>query len=298
MREVKLTNIDLNLLVILLELLKTKHMTQASKNLNMSQSAVSRAFGRLKSTFNDPLLIRTPDGYKLSHKANSILPELINIISGIQNIIDEPEFDPKTAIGTVKFFGVDLEIISYLPNLFAKIQEKAPGVQLSVLTGTQNHFELLQKGDVHFSMSGMKTNQALLKKTILSEEKAVCVMRKGHPLENENLTLKKYLTCKHGIINLTGEGLGPVDKKLQALGHKREITIRLPNFTSAAYFCEESDILFLMPENIAKEITQRHELVIKDPPKELKRSKSRFFLYWHESNHNNPLCMWIRQQMK
>jgi len=266
----------------------------------MSQSATSRAFGRLKDTFQDPLLIRTPKGYKLSIKAESIYPELQNIISNIHNIIEEPEFDPKTTNEVIRFFGVDLEIISYLPRLFSQIQKKAPGLQLSVFTGTQDHFSLLKSGDVDFSMSGMqpKVSDEGLHRALLSKEGAICVMRKNHPLANQNLTLKKYLLCHHGIINLTGRGLGAIDKKLKQLGHKRNISIRLPNFTSAAYFCETSDVIFLMPNNIANQIVKRHKLITKPLPKELGTRQSQFYIYWHKNNHSNPLSVWIRNEIK
>jgi len=299
MHEVNIKNIDLNLLVILFELLKTKQITQASINLGMSQSATSRAFGRLKTTFDDPLLIRTTKGYELSHRAESILPKLQTIISNINSIVDKPHFDPSEAKGVIKFFGVDLEIISYLPALFSKIQKEAPGIQLSVLTGTQDHFSLLKSGEVHFSMTAMNlnTDQNSLKRTILSEEKSVCVARKGHPLAGLKLTLKRYLSCKHGLINLTGTGLSSIDRVLSKMGKSRDVVIRLPSFTTAAYFCEQSDVIFMMPENIANEVVKRHNLITFTPPKEINNALSQFFLYWHESNHNNLLCEWVRKNL-
>lgn len=300
MQEVNLRNIDLNLLVILLELLKSKHITLASKNLGMSQSATSRALSRLRDMLNDSILIRTQTGYILSKRAQQLLPELQQTINSIQQMIQATEFNPAISKEVIKLFGVDLEIISYLPAFYRLVHKNAPHLKLSVITGTQDHFELLKSGEIQFSLTALtpKAGETKLRRMPLSKEKTVCIVRRNHPISNGRMSLKKYLSYKHGMINLIGKGEGSIDRILRELGKEREVSIRLPNFTSAAYFCESSDLVFLMPENIANELVKRHDLEILPSPKELQREDSSFYLYWHERNHSDPLCVWLREQFK
>ena len=55
----QLPRIDLNLLIILQVLLEERNGSRAARRLHLSQSAVSKALGRLRETFDDPLFVRS-----------------------------------------------------------------------------------------------------------------------------------------------------------------------------------------------------------------------------------------------
>ena len=57
-------NMDLNLLVVLNILLDERSVSRAAKRLNLSQPAVSGALRRLRSTFRDPLFVRSRQGIR------------------------------------------------------------------------------------------------------------------------------------------------------------------------------------------------------------------------------------------
>lgn len=54
-----LRGVNLNLLPILRELLRERNVTAAAKRLNLTQSGVSEALGRLRVQFGDELLVKT-----------------------------------------------------------------------------------------------------------------------------------------------------------------------------------------------------------------------------------------------
>ena len=53
-----LAQVDLNLLVILKHLLEEKHVSNTALALDMSQPTVSRSLQKLRTVFNDDLLVR------------------------------------------------------------------------------------------------------------------------------------------------------------------------------------------------------------------------------------------------
>ena len=57
-----LQSIDLNLLVIFEALMEERNVTRAARRVGLSQPAMSNALTRLRRTFDDPLLVRTPSG--------------------------------------------------------------------------------------------------------------------------------------------------------------------------------------------------------------------------------------------
>ena len=66
MREVNLAALDLNLLVALKALLEERHVTRAAEKVGLSQPAMSRALGRLRVMFKDPLLVKGTSGMTLT----------------------------------------------------------------------------------------------------------------------------------------------------------------------------------------------------------------------------------------
>ena len=62
-------SVDLNLLVVLDTLMRTKNVSRAAEELHMSQPAVSAALGRLRKIFVDPLFVRGSHGMQPTARA-------------------------------------------------------------------------------------------------------------------------------------------------------------------------------------------------------------------------------------
>lgn len=299
MHKVNLRTIDLNLLVILQALLLVKHVTKASQQLNMSQPAVSRALQRLRKVFNDPLLIRTSIGFDLSARGSELLPKLNELLLGVEYLISEPTFNPEKASDVIRVFGLDLEATCFIPALNKILRTEAPNMHLEVRTETRDHFELLDKDDVHFVFSAMSpsANEGQYHRTLIMQSDSVCIMSTNHPDANNEITLDKYLTYHHGLVSITGIGNGFIDDRLLQLGKKRKRVLRLSSFMVAAEYCENTDLIFLLPEIISSRLIKGRDLVIKQVPDELKSVPINFYLYWHERYHNDPMCRWLRRRI-
>lgn len=296
MRNPNLRTMDLNLLIILQELLEVRHVTRASEKLNMSQPKVSRALQKLRDAFGDPLLVRTLDGYDLSARAERLLPELKLLLKSLERMVAEEDFDPLTSTDTVRIYAVDLEVIAFLPKLFAKLREHAPNMTLDIRSEPRDHFDLLEVGDVHFSLSGKTpaVMQDQYRMMPLATAQMVCMMSAQHPLANTELSLDAYLDCYHGYVSITNEGPAIIDRYLHTLNRTRQLTTRLPNFTSAAYFCETTDLIVALPQIIAPMVIQGRNLIYKSLPSEIDLEPTAFNLYWHERHHQDPMCRWVR----
>ncbi|WP_372598823.1 LysR family transcriptional regulator [Amphritea sp.] len=299
MREVNLRSIDLNLLVVLQKLLETRHVTRASELLNMSQPAVSRALQRLRDTFDDPLLVRTAHGFDLSARGADILPRLHVLISGVEQLIAEPQFIPSEAEDVVRVYGLDLEVACFVSPLMKVLRSEAPKMRLEVRSEPRNHFELLENGEVQFSLTGMvpQTGEGQYRRLLIAQSGFVCMMAADHPLAAEELTFDRYLSASHGLVSMTGQGRGHMDERLEQMGRKRHLALRLSNFMTAADFCETSDLLFYLPQIVAQRIAQGRNIIFKPAPVELQSAPISFYLYWHERHHRDPMCRWIRQRI-
>ena len=75
--ERNLRRVNLNLLPILRELLRQRNVTEAAKRLNLTQSGVSEALGRLRAQFGDDLLVRVGRKMTPTALALELAPQLV-----------------------------------------------------------------------------------------------------------------------------------------------------------------------------------------------------------------------------
>lgn len=65
----KLSGIDLNLLVALDALLAERNVTRAGERVGLTQPTMSNALSRLRYLFNDPLLVKVGRNLELTQRA-------------------------------------------------------------------------------------------------------------------------------------------------------------------------------------------------------------------------------------
>jgi len=295
-----LRNIDLNLLVVLQALLEHRHVTQAADVLNMSQPAVSRALARLRDTFNDPLLVRTAKGYDLSARATLLQPQLEQLLGSLEKMVSAPKFDPRQSSDTVRIYALDPEVSAILPGLFALMRREAPGMFLDIRSEPREQFELLDSGEVHFSLTAFMPNNGLehYRRLRVEMPQFAVLMHQDHPLARQPLTLDRYLDAAHGMVSITGRGPALADRSLSYTGRTLYTPLRLSSFANVGQFCEEGGILFHLPRIFAEQACKGRPLVVREPPKELTRDLPTTYLYWHERHHHNPMCQWFRDQVR
>src|SRR5438270_10868901 len=73
---------DFDLLRAFAHLHHERHLTRAARRAGLSQPAMSRALGRLRELFGDPLFVRTPRGMLPTPRADALAPQLDALSAG------------------------------------------------------------------------------------------------------------------------------------------------------------------------------------------------------------------------
>lgn len=300
MHQVNLRNFDLNLLVVLDRLLEERHVSRAAQGLHMSQPAVSRALTRLRDGFKDPLLVRTGDGYDLSARALALKAPLKAHLKQLEELISQPQFDPAMDDHLIRITGLDMELSLYIPKLIRLLRQQAPYMRFEILRQEGDSFNMLDRDEADFCLSGIAPghSESRLHRFHVDQMPIVCVMDAKHPLANRPLTIKDYITAPHGLVSITGKGPGFMDKVLAEQGYQRQVMVRLAGFNSVAEYCSGSNLLFTLPQRVAERIAAEQPIWITPLPKELNLPKVNFYWYWHERNHQDLRCMWIREEFQ
>ena len=85
-----LKGVDLNLLPVLDALLRQRSATRAARELDMSQSTLSSALGRLRQQLGDELFVRTGRGLRPTSRAAALAGPVADItIDWLQRVISK-----------------------------------------------------------------------------------------------------------------------------------------------------------------------------------------------------------------
>ena len=294
-----LRSVDLNLLVVLEALIEERHVSKAAERLQMSQPAVSRALQRLRHTLDDPILVRTINGYDLSARAVQIRQQLKKVLLDVEGIMQPEIFDPGKAEGVLKLTGLDLELVLLMPEIVRMLRVKAPNLRVEIVPQRSDHFALLEQGEVHFSVTGLEpeTGQDQYRRFEIARTGHLCVMDKKNPLAEGGMSLQQYVDASHGLVSITGKGPGMMDDVLAGMGYERNVMLRLASFMSVSEFCSDSDLIFTLPEMMAKHLMRNPSLVFRPLPDAFDLPGITLYLYWHERFHHDPMCNWIRAEL-
>jgi DNA-binding transcriptional LysR family regulator len=296
MHAMHLSGLDLNQLPVLDALLEAKSVTVAAKQLGLSQSATSHALARLRTTFDDPLLVRSPDGMVLTARAESLRAPVREALEAVGKAFSGPvAFDPATSERSYSIASADYLEVELFPQLLAKALPQAPGIQVWCrLVGDELAPSLID-GSIDLGMSPPRPELDLpgIRTKKLFEDHFVSLVRKGHPSLKKRWTAASFAQLSHAFIAPRGRPGGYVDTALEAIGLSRHIAFATPHFMVAPFVIASTDLVLTIPSRAAKVIVGVLDLELVKPPIELPPLPMSMF--WHERLDRDPGHVWLRE---
>lgn len=294
MHDVKLSSLDLNLLVVLRALLAERHVTRAAQQVGLSQSATSHALARLRELYADPLLVRHGRELVLTPRAQELLPRLERGLQELAASVRGPApFDPKLARAEFRFGVDDYSQALLLPPLLRILRAEAPGLDVKAIAHP-NAVAELESGNLDLVTSPRRPFPSAFSQRSLSHDGFMCMLRQGHPLlsEGKRLTLKRYLELGHLLVAPGGTSGSIVDTQLEKLGHTRRIVLTVSSFLVAPYVISQTDLISTAPTRMLQLAATRFPIVLLKPP--LPLDEFEFCLAWHARRDHDPAHRWLR----
>lgn len=142
----------------------------------------------------------------------------------------------------------------------------------------------------------MHAAPASFRRQALVSDRFVCLLRSGHPIGRQRLTLARYLELAHLCVAPMGLASTRVDVALARLGHERRIALPVPQFLIAPLIVAETDLLLMLPERIGRRYARMLKLRLAEPPLQL--ASFTISQLWHERLPHDPAHTWLRQQIQ
>ena len=288
-----MSSLDLKLLAIIIELHRTRSVSQTADNLGLNQSAVSMSLARLRKYFNDPLFVNTHHGMEPTSHASQILTGLKDAHDLIRAAIEYREtFVPSTASRTFRLSATDIGQVVVLPALMNRLRIVAPLVAVEFTNfSEQSHFQL-ESAELDLALGFIPPLESGFHRQKLFTERFVCVARKKHPRIRRNLTLEDFERESHLIVTTTATGHTIVEKTLESMNIRRKIGLRIPNFIGLSTLISNTDLLVMVPERLARVIAGLVPVQIFPPPMTV--PSYAVMQYWHARSDKEPGNQWLR----
>jgi DNA-binding transcriptional LysR family regulator len=281
---------DLNLFKVFDAVYRANSLTEAAKDLHITQPAVSNALARLREHFDDPLFVRRGRSIAPTPLADSIAADISNSLISLQESLHRgQQFDPATSKRRfIISMGDPMEFVA-LPSLIKQLQEYAPGIRYQLS-------RQLISGEISMAVDIPQAVDPSIQQQFLFKDDLWVMMRKGHPLEAAALSLKNYLQAQH--IAVSGRSRGSVieDAALNRKGLNRNIILRGQSYYSASHIVAESDLLLTLPRHLALRFQQF--LPLQSHPLPLKLPALEMQMYWHRSANNDTAHQWLRERIQ
>ena len=265
MKDVDLTKVDLNLLVVFDALMRERHVGRAAEQLFLSQSATSHALGRLRNLLGDPLFTRHPRGVEPTLRARALAAAIGDVLAGVRAIVrPERPFDPKQLHRTFRVAAHDLTVLMVLAPLMSKLIEIAPGVDVRALA--INHGTIiddLDRGRIDLALGALGDMPQRIQKTPSFKDGFIGVARKDHPrLEKGRMSLEVFVDLPHALVSWSGDVNGQVDRVLATLGLRRRVALTVTSFLALPFVVGSSDIISVLPRFAAVQMAESAGLTL------------------------------------
>lgn len=294
MRDVHLPGLDLNLLPALEALLKRRNVTEAARDVGLSQPAMSRVLARLREVLGDPLLVRMGSEYALSPRAQALSTQLITALDHVKAVFREPGFDPARTQRTIRIVGLDTHTLLLAPALMARLAVEAPGIDVRFESYRPDIVERVETGqlDLVFATSTTPLPPGSRSETYARDRLAL-VLRKGHPMAKRKWTIEDYARVDHVGISIFGDAGSELDAQLARAGVKRRLALVTPHFIGALAAVSRTDMATTLSRVFARAFADHYGLVLKEPP--LSSLDLDLTLVWSQVRDADPVLTWLRK---
>ena len=306
MAELNFRTLDLNLLRVFDEVMSERSLTKAANKLALTQPAVSNALRRLREALGDELLRRSGHGLEPTPRALALWPTVQQALRQLQETLAPGSFVPAQANTTFVLAMADATAAELIPGLIRVIDQEAPGVTIRVVPlTTRDPRRLLSEETADMAIGyfpaviAALTAQAQAGESVSFEHrrlylsKYVCVMRRDHPLAQEELTLDRYCAARHLLVSFSGRPYGFIDQALGALGRQRHIVLTVNQFFTAGRVVATSDLLTVLPRHFVSVTGIADQLVLRELPFEV--PAVHVDALWHRRMQHHAAHTWLRE---
>ena len=290
-----LRRINLNLMPVLRELLRTRNVTRAGERLGLTQSATSAALARLRLLLQDDLLIMVGRRMQLTETAERLIAPLEEALAALENVVAAPSFEPAGL--ERRFVIATADYVSFLlaPGVVRRIAPEAPLSSLQFVDIPANYLARMRMGEIDLLLApdlGI-SRQPGMRHAPLIRDRMVCIAARSHAGIGGRLDRRTYLRLPHATFR-TGDGNETSFEQhmLHRQHLKQNNIVFVPNFMLLPQIVAETECVALVHRKLAERFAVMAAIRIIEPP--LRAPDIEIAMFWTASQDRDPAHRWLR----
>ena len=290
-------HLDLNLLVALDVLLEEQNITRAAERLHMTQSATSGVLGRLRTYFEDDLLVQVGRKMMLTPLARDLEIPVREVLLKIQtSITAKPVQDIAESKRHFRIMASDYLISVLFAEVIREVNQQAPLMTFELISPGETAREMLMRGEVDLMIA---PDHYIVKEhpsQLLFEEQHVCVVCQDNQAVGERLTLEPYLELGHvSVVFGRNRTPGIEEWFMSEYGCKRRLEVITHDFNTLPQLVIGTQRVATVHGRLARLYARNLPLRIVPPPVNLPAMQE--YMSWHRSLDRDPVLAWLRGKL-
>ncbi len=289
-----LNAIDLNLLPKFRALYRQRNVSEAGRELHLTQSALSNALARMRSIFGDELFVRTAAAMEPTPFAHAIAGPIERALVSLEGEFARVKaFEPEHSSRTFKIAMSQLGEIWLAPQILAYARDVAPDIVVNAVGAGDRGFEgALASGSIDFAVGHLPDLEFKFCHAVLGMHELVCVVREKHPIFAEPLTMSALLSCTFAEVVEHGSMYGALSRAVMGMARPDAMRYRTSNVVALPAIIASTDLVAILPAWFAARHAPALNLCLLRlagrPPVATVR------LFWHQDVEADPGHLWMR----
>lgn len=289
-----LKDVDLNLLRLFETVYRTRNVSRAAEQLDLTQPAASQGLSRLRALLHDPLFVRTGGGVQPTPRADRLATPIRMALSGIEQALNESAgFEPLRSRRSFRLHMSDIGEGRFLPELMRMLREQAPGVRVETMPLPRATIAAaLDSGHIDLAF-GFLPMVKDTQRVQLIKDRYIVLLREGHPFTRTRRRSKALLQALHQLEFVAVRTHSDTLRILQLLDLEDRVRLATEHFMVLPSIVRATDLAVMMPRNIARGFAQEGGYAIVEPPLPLRDFA--VSLHWSRRFESDPGNQWLRR---
>ncbi|GHF18954.1 LysR family transcriptional regulator [Pseudolysinimonas yzui] len=284
---------DLNLLVALRALLEEANVTRAGERIGIGQSTMSSALGRLRTQFEDELLVRVGRDYELTPLARQLLPQVQVTIPLIERALGiDGGFDPDAADRRISFQITDDAALELRP--YFTILRAARGVKLDLKRIPADPFDAdreLLAHDFIVAPAGIGFEGESVE--LYRDEYVVVAARDNPAVQSGKISMEDFLRLPHVRCDFGRTIVPPPERRMRELDLTFDVRVTTSSMLPIPPIVAGTDLIGVVPRRLVDRLGAVTETVAIPTPFPAVELIQR--LWWHPAHTHDPAHAWVRE---
>ncbi len=289
-----ISKLDMKSLIIFSTIMRTRSLSAAADQLELSQPAISQTVARLRKHFGDLLFARTTRGMKPTQRALELSEPVEEILRLLRTQLEtQVQFEPACAERTFTFIATDFGVTVFLPRLTQEIRKRSPGSKVRAIPAVPVAMKSqLEYGEADLAVGGFSELVAGFHQKALYVDSYVCIAGAQYPGRADALSKSEFRRASHVLVSPVPAGYETVEKLVRAEVDPSRIVLEVPSFLGLLFLLRESDLLCTVPKRVGTALAELAGLKVYPFPFDLAGLDVR--QYWHQRVHKDPAHQWFR----